>query len=141
MHKSLDCFGVCDVERQSDRLTPVSADLLYDLLALLDAPRTQRHRKAVGGKLDGGGGSDARRGTGNDRGPARRMWFKARHSGDLHRDRKVSEPADIAGVHADGVGLVDFISADSFEQFGQRYPGFHPGQVRAQAEMRAATET
>jgi hypothetical protein len=44
-------------------------------------------------------------------------------------------------VDADGVGLVDLISADSLEQLGERNPGFHPGQVGTQAEVRAATET
>ena len=60
VHESLDRVGVGDVERQRDRLTAAGADRLDDLLALLDAPRAQRHRKAVSGKLDGGGGSDAR---------------------------------------------------------------------------------
>ena len=44
-------------------------------------------------------------------------------------------------MDADGIGLVDLISADSLEQFGERDPRFHPGQMRAQAEVRAATET
>ena len=53
----------------------------------------------------------------------------------------MGESADAAGVDADGVGLVDLVSADSLEQFGQRHPGFHPGQVGAEAEVRAAAET
>ena len=69
------------------------------------------------------------------------MGFEAGHSGDLQGDRQVGEPADITGVDADGVGLVDLVAADSLEQFGERHPGFHPGQMRAQAEVRAAAET
>ena len=44
-------------------------------------------------------------------------------------------------MDADGVGLVDLISADSSEHFGERHPGFHPRQVGAQAEVCAAAET
>lgn len=44
-------------------------------------------------------------------------------------------------MDADGVGLVDLVTADSFEQFGQGHPRLHPRQVRAQAEVRATAET
>ena len=87
VYESFDRVGVGDVERQGDRLAAVGADLLDDLLALLDAPRAQRHRKSVGGKVDGGGRSDTRRCAGDDRGPSGRMWFEARHLGDLHGHR------------------------------------------------------
>ena len=44
-------------------------------------------------------------------------------------------------MDADGVGLVDLVSADSLEQFGQCHPGFHPGQVGTETEVGTAAET
>ena len=87
VHESFDGIGLGDVERQRDRLTAAGADLLDELLALLNAPRAQCHRKAMRGKVDRGGRSDARRCAGDDRGPAGRMRFEAGHSGNLHADR------------------------------------------------------
>ena len=43
-------------------------------------------------------------------------------------------------MNADRIILVDFIFADPGEQFGEGDPGFHPGQVRAEAEVRTAAE-
>ena len=39
------------------------------------------------------------------------------------------------------IGLVDLKTLDPVEQFGESHPGFHPGQVGAQAEVCAAAET
>ncbi len=125
--ESLDRVGVGDVERQCDRLAARGLDLVGQFLALVDTPGTQRHREAMGGKLDRGGRSDARRRARDDRGSAGRMWFEPGHLADLHGDRQLGEPADVAGVDAHGVGLVDRVAADSPEQFGQRHPGLHPG--------------
>ena len=44
-------------------------------------------------------------------------------------------------MDAHGVGLVDLVPADPLEQLGERHPGLHPGQVRAEAEVSAAAET
>ena len=41
-------------------------------------------------------------------------------------------------MNADGIGLVDLVSADSLEQLGERNSGFHPRQMRAQAKVCAA---
>jgi microcompartment protein CcmK/EutM len=43
-------------------------------------------------------------------------------------------------MHPHGVGLVDLVAADPAEQFAQRHPGLHAGQVSAEAEVRAAAE-
>ncbi len=59
VHETLDGLRVGDVEGQGDRLAPVGADLVDDLLALLDAPCAERHRKAMRRKLNGGGRADA----------------------------------------------------------------------------------
>src|ERR1700730_2441513 len=62
-------------------------------------------------------------------------------SPDRYCYRQMGEPADVARMDSDGVGLVDLESADPLEQFGQRDAGFHPGKMRTKTEVGTATET
>src|SRR6202035_5456876 len=66
VHESLDRLRIGDIQRERYRLAAVGADLVDVLLALLDASGAQRNGKAMGGKLDGRRGTDARRRTGLD---------------------------------------------------------------------------
>ena len=59
MYETLDGLRVGDVEGEGNCLAPVGADLVDELLALLDAPGTQRHRKTMRRKLNGGRRADA----------------------------------------------------------------------------------
>src|SRR5262249_34219832 len=102
---------------QGDGLTAVGTDLLGDLLALLDSARTKRHRKAVRGKLDGGGRADTRRRAGDDRGSAGGKGVEAGHLLGLHGVGKMCEPSHTAGMDTYGVGFVHLVAADAVEQF------------------------
>ena len=144
VHEPLDRVGVGDIERQRDGLAAGGPDLVDQLLALLHPAGAQRNREAASGELGCRRGADTRRRTGHDRGPAFREWFEPGHaylSTDRYCYGKMGEPADIARMDSDGVGLVDLVSADSLEQLGQRHPCFHAGQVGAEAEVGAAAET
>src|SRR6202011_1775077 len=93
VHESLDRLRIGDIQRERYRLAAVGADLVDELLALLDAAGAQRNGKAMGGKLDGRRGADARRRTGHDGRPAFRMRLEPGHSGDLHANGQGREPA------------------------------------------------
>lgn len=95
----------------------------------------------MSGKLNRRRRTNARRGARDDRRPTRRMWFETGHLADLQGHGQVGEPADVTGMDTNGIGLIDLVAFDPFEQLGQRDPGFHPGQVRTQTEVRTATET
>jgi len=59
VHKPFDRFGVRDVQRQRDGLATAGADLVDQLLALVDAPSAKRNREAARGKLGRGRGADS----------------------------------------------------------------------------------
>ena len=140
-NKGFHRVRVGDVEVESDRLAAFGIDLADDVVELLDPARTQGDREAVRGEFDGGGLSDAGGGAGDDCRPTFGQGVEAGHLGDLQGHRQVCEPAHVTGMDTDRIGLVDLVTLDSFEQFGERHPGLHPGQVGAQAEVCAAAET
>ena len=140
--RTLDRVGVGDVEGQCDRFAAVGTDLVDELLALLDAAGSQRDRETASGEF---GRRRQRRCRTTRRRRSRACGRAVVRSAAFTRTStghgQVGEPADVARVDSDGVGLVDLVAADSLEQFGQRHPGFHPGQVGAEAEVGAAAET
>ncbi len=75
---------VGDVEGQRDGLATVGADLVGDLLTFLHPACPERHRKAMCGKLDRSGRTDARRRARHDGGPAGGVRIEAGHLGNLH---------------------------------------------------------
>ena len=108
VHETLHRVRVGDVEGKCDRLTAVGADLVDELLALLDAAGAERHRKAMRCQLDvrWPRRCPTRRrrrsragGRGGVRNGASRPVFTV--------IGQVGEPAHITGVDADRIGLVD----------------------------------
>ena len=67
-------------------------------------------------------------GAGDEGGPAVGEWVRSgAFTGLLHGDGQVGEPADVAGVDADGVGLVDLVAADALERARSARPGLPSG--------------